>query len=1513
MKKRFLKRIAGFMVIVFMFGVISMTDMIKVHAVPINVANYSELMSAIATLKATGGEITATASITLASSANLFANAPITITVNSGYAIYLGEGSTIGSNIKIIGNGINGGYPFNSGLVIASYINDFTIINATIENTSDNLAALTLSESNGSIEQKSQIKGKGRVIHISGNSKTLEITGGTMTATGNSGVAYVMEGNSNEINFGGWSTTSCTGNGGLIAYIAAGLMDITSGGFTAYYGFQLAGSSSDLILSGYAGTSFTESLYSPVGSCVIIKGSNMPVNYMFGSSKLGSVYDFRSDVYTVTPSTAKEDDRYNDPTTVTIAMDAGEALDAAGAHIHYTLDGSTPTTTNTATCLDYSSAISLPTALNKLKLIASKDGYVSSVIDFGEYHCVGSTSVSTAAGLMTAISNMNDNGGKITVTASITLASSSTLAAKKLIKISVNSGYAIFLGEGAVLGSNIKIIGNGVNGGYPFNSGLVIASYVTAFTVNNAIIESTSDTLAALTLSESNGTISGSSQIIGKARVIHISGNNKTLNITSGTISTVTNGGIDFLLESSTVTINVSGRKTSVSSTGTGGMIAYIASGLVNITGGTFTAYYGFALMSNGSRAYINGPFTDVNVTESLYSVAGSAASITSTDMPVNFMYGSSKNGWVFNLRQEIFDVTPSTSPVNGKYTNGTTITLSIDAGLAKDAYNAAIYYTLDGSDPTTTTSSTCFLYSSAFTLPLGKSTIKAIAYHSYLQSQVCDLGNYENSTLGANDLLISSSSLQMAKLDELKSYQDKDASDYRILSTSSINTDNDYQKLFGTANTTNFTFTTNGTSANDTMKVRLLAEVISGSTTGIQLFAPYVSDVLTMEPGWHDILKSGWGYSLGETWGDFKAENVNIPIYAISNNLDNYVIRLSLVEVYADGTTKTVLKTKKLSITKAMNTFDVDDYGALPDGVTDSTAAVTAAATAAKNTQAPSVITFSSGQYSIGKNVTAANKSYDTDYALILTDMDDVTLLGEGVGTQLLINNPSCGGIKIDGCTNALVKGLSIDYKVLPYTQGTVTAISTQNNTVDVELDEGYADFSNECFNPALFDGSYGMVVQGTTANKDAMVFGPAVLWGLSFTHVSGRTWRITSGNGTHVSDAGLGLSVGDRWVHQAGRWTAFGILGENSTHVAIDDITFYSACSLTTGWIMCDGVKINDMAIDIKPSTNRLLATNSDGVHLSTCRGGLIMENCNFFGNSDNYLDAHSRSALVTEVMSTTKVRVNTSGTTYAKVGDEIQIYDHVNDVLRATVGISAVTTLSIYEQEITFDEPVANIVASNYSNYLACDNIYYVTACGQGSVVRYNDFGVHRGYDTLISSHDFLVASNTIKQQFGPSVQICHDPQYSGGIIAYNITIRDNTFTGTGVSTGQNAMINMYAPIKEINNITIQDNTFTDIKIAAIAAVGVDGLTITNNTISTSTAKCVGSSILDFANSEGIVINTLSVTEPNSNTTTPSIIKINSTVTAGTAGYTASGVTTTLTYEPSNQRPAITTDLR
>ena len=72
----------------------------------------------------------------------------------------------------------------------------------------------------------------------------------------------------------------------------------------------------------------------------------------------------------------------------------------------------------------------------------------------------------------------------------------------------------------------------------------------------------------------------------------------------------------------------------------------------------------------------------------------------------------------------------------------------------------------------------------------------------------------------------------------------------------------------------------------------------------------------------------------------------------------------------------------------------------------------------------------------------------------LALTDIRDVSIICDGVE---MICTETTRALSISNCEDLTVRGLSIDYDPLPFTQGRIVALSADKSVHDIELTDGY------------------------------------------------------------------------------------------------------------------------------------------------------------------------------------------------------------------------------------------------------------------------------------------------------------------------------------------------------------------------------------------------------------------------------------------------------------------------
>jgi hypothetical protein len=572
-------------------------------------------------------------------------------------------------------------------------------------------------------------------------------------------------------------------------------------------------------------------------------------------------------------------------------------------------------------------------------------------------------------------------------------------------------------------------------------------------------------------------------------------------------------------------------------------------------------------------------------------------------------------------------------------------------------------------------------------------------------------------------------------------------------------------------------------------------------------------------------------------------------------------------------------------------------DYGAVADGETNSAAGIQAAVNAANKLNKPVEIRLDEGEYRLH----AMNPEYA---AVVLKKVKNLTIKGVVGKTIFTIENPSIGTFYLEDCENITIQNITVDYDPLPFTQGTVVATDKTTATLDIDIDEGYV-LPNESF----FDVAQLRVAVRKNPAGDETSFGDYSFQAKNAIHVSGRIYRINAsatdqfGRAYSAAQAALdgsNMKPGDRVYYIALRFNQAAVNAWRCKNVAVSDLTIYAGPSIATMWVLNDTVHINRMNIAIKPGTNRLIANNACGVHALGTRGGILMENCDISDNADDAVNIHSRSGIITEVISSTRIRVNNRGTTEYRSGDSIQIMR--KGQILGTALVLSVQTEGNY-QTVKFDTPVTGINAG--TKFSDSDSVINLSACGQGSVFRNNVFGYSAGRSLLISAHDVLIENNTFRNLRGWAIALSYDANYGEGPAGYDVTIRGNTFYGVGTAIEATIYMCSITPwsggpiqgVRPIKNILIENNIFDNPRNTIIYANGVDGMKIEDNTSLTREKETDPNQqtkpfpLILLENSEGVQISNLTVTDPNPQLNSAVLIK--STVKPGIAGVTTKNI--------------------
>jgi hypothetical protein len=379
------------------------------------------------------------------------------------------------------------------------------------------------------------------------------------------------------------------------------------------------------------------------------------------------------------------------------------------------------------------------------------------------------------------------------------------------------------------------------------------------------------------------------------------------------------------------------------------------------------------------------------------------------------------------------------------------------------------------------------------------------------------------------------------------------------------------------------------------------------------------------------------------------------------------------------------------------------------------------------------------------------------------------LALLGNGVGNftlngngaRLVVTNPEVGLLSLRNCSNITLENFTLDYDPLPFTQGTITAISGPTS-FQVTLQAGFPSLSQSWFSSApekwglLRDSSQPLRVKAGALN----VY-PLQTW-----QGSGSAFNITT-SGSNIA----AMAVGDTYVQLARRDGSAAFQASGCQSVTYQNITIHA--SPAAGFIALNSSQMVYRNNQIVPATGRFHSTCADGIFQVQGAVGPVIENNTISTNGDDgiivkTLGGHAASQSGDH--KTFSVQSATSGPFTMNVGDVLEVYDPQAGSL---LGSGRIESLS--GGQATLDTAIPGVTPECY--------FYNQNQCLSNFTVRGNQLISNRRWGIFCCSRNGLIGQNQVTNSNAQAVMLMNADQGmqdDGGLAPANVTIRNNTFT-------------------------------------------------------------------------------------------------------------------------------------
>ena len=435
---------------------------------------------------------------------------------------------------------------------------------------------------------------------------------------------------------------------------------------------------------------------------------------------------------------------------------------------------------------------------------------------------------------------------------------------------------------------------------------------------------------------------------------------------------------------------------------------------------------------------------------------------------------------------------------------------------------------------------------------------------------------------------------------------------------------------------------------------------------------------------------------------------------------------------------------------------------------------------------------------------------------------------------------------IDFASCSNVTLRGLTIDYDPLTFTQGRVVAAAPDDASIDVELDPGY---------PRQAWSRIDVVDPATRFRKKGMPF----LWGTTAQLVKPDVVRIS------LKGIGKAARVGDLASLSAGneeRGICHGVtLSDCSGGMVLRDVTIHCAPGMGivesggAGGTVLEGVRIVPGPPPPGGSAPRLLTTSWDGILHSNVGRGPRVEGCTIEDCGDDSWSVQNQDLVVLH-----------------RTGNELILAPRgeqklaSGDQLRSSLDAPPFTIAGVQSArlaEARLDPDIARQLqnAKPWSLWKVSSQVFHVTVSGkpdfkpgdsiicpdrQGNGFVFRNNRVHSSGRILIKAGGGLVEGNTLIAPHG--IVVCPEVPDGAAVCINNLVIRGNTITQSGYfchswDSGQAGAISIMSSAVEnqkktfraagaFAGLTIEGNRLEDTCGLNLLLGCVRGATVRNN---------------------------------------------------------------------------------
>jgi len=460
-----------------------------------------------------------------------------------------------------------------------------------------------------------------------------------------------------------------------------------------------------------------------------------------------------------------------------------------------------------------------------------------------------------------------------------------------------------------------------------------------------------------------------------------------------------------------------------------------------------------------------------------------------------------------------------------------------------------------------------------------------------------------------------------------------------------------------------------------------------------------------------------------------------------------------------------------------------------------------------------------------------------------------------------------------IEDSKNIDLSGFTIDWHIPLHSEGLIVANDSVNKTFDIKLAENMPytirnnqlifikeGYEHDLDRAILFDPKRKAVAYRTSdytplgmtnsikiRNEDQFDFENYVNFRSPEYQTQRQEYAIKAeelepglvrilGNKNPVPPVGMVLACKGRNGYNR---LANAIHINKSSDVILHDITIHHAGGMGILGERSEDITLENVNILTNPNSNLLLSTSADATHFSTCKGKVVINNCNFRHQLDDATNIHGAYVVVEDILGPDKLGVRVghfqqAGFIFAEEGDQIGfINQKTSTQVEFITTVKSSSMLNDTYYIITLNESVTDKISSDY----IVENLDWYPEI----IITNNQFADNRARGILLKSPRKTIVKNNYFSNMMSAISIgsgINTFWYESGV-AHDVLIEGNTFGDSGYGSRRSSDVIRVSgqPDRALSKIIINNNTFNNYNPSILSASWVKYLEFTNNTINNS----------------------------------------------------------------------------